>query len=216
MKLYGHIVSPYVARVAFAARLKGLSLTPEPAPGGGIKSAEFLKLNPIGKMPAMEVDGHCIAESMVLLDYLEDAYPNPPLLPADALGRARARLLGRIVDLYVTASSRAFFVNMNPEKRNSEELEAGKAAYLKSLAQLEHFMGDGPYAVGNTLGYADIAILPCLQMMNLVAEPCGLTNAFNGLPKLTRWWAQMQSDPVAAGMVKEYATAFTGFMQSRR
>ena len=36
MKLYGHIVSPYVARVAFAARLKGLSLTPEPAPGGGI------------------------------------------------------------------------------------------------------------------------------------------------------------------------------------
>ena len=55
MKLYGSLVSPYVARVAFAARLKGLTLIPE-LPPGGIKSAEFLHLNPIGKMPAMEVD----------------------------------------------------------------------------------------------------------------------------------------------------------------
>lgn len=57
MKLYGSIASPYVARVVMFAKLKGLDLPPTDAPGGGIKSPEYLKLNPMGKMPALEVDG---------------------------------------------------------------------------------------------------------------------------------------------------------------
>ncbi len=215
MKLYGSIVSPYVARVAFAARMKGLALVPE-MPPGGIKSAEFLHLNPIGKMPAMDIDGRGLAESMVLLDYLEDAYPNPALLPPSAFERAQSRLLGRIVDLYVTPQGRAYFTNMNPATRKADEVAAGTEAYRKSLAQLEHFMGRGPYAVGDKLGYADIAMLPCLQMMALVAGACGVVDPYDGLPRLADWWRKMQTDPVTAAFVDEYHNAFMSFMASRR
>ena len=56
MKLYGAIASPYVARVVMYAKIKGVDLPLMEAPGG-IKSPEYLKLNPIGKMPTLDLDG---------------------------------------------------------------------------------------------------------------------------------------------------------------
>jgi glutathione S-transferase len=216
MKLYGMLVSPYVARVVLAARAKGLALEPQPAPGGGIKSPEFLAINPMGKMPAFEDQGRCLAESMVILDYLEEAYPQQPLLPADPLDRAQARLLGRIVDLYVAAQLGAFFRNMNPAQRNEAEVEAGKKALAKALADLEHFMGAGPYALGDRLGYADCAILPNLLMAGGIVSGFGVTNLYEGLPKLGRWFQQMQVDALTAPFIKEYTAAMQAFLASRR
>ena len=79
MKLYGSIISPYVARVVYAARMKGLDLEAE-MPANGIKSPEYLQINPLGKMPTLDIGNQAIAESMVILDYLDDAYPQKPLL----------------------------------------------------------------------------------------------------------------------------------------
>ncbi|NDD75084.1 MAG: glutathione S-transferase family protein [Gammaproteobacteria bacterium] len=215
MKLYGMVVSPYVARVTLAATLKGLTLPATPPPGGGLKSAEYLALNPLGKIPALEVDGRVIPESMVILDYLEDAHPQPALLPTAALDRAQARLLGRIVDLYVMNSGGAFFRNMNPATRNEQEVESGKAAFLKSLAHLEHFMGAGPYAVGDRLGYGDVAILPCLLMMQNIVAAFGITDMYAGHSRLTRWWQQMQVDPAISAFIADYRVAVTNFLNRR-
>ena len=64
MKLYGGLASHYVARVVLFARLKGLALEPQ-IPAGGFKSPEYLARNPMGKMPALEVDGTLIPESTI-------------------------------------------------------------------------------------------------------------------------------------------------------
>ncbi len=216
MKLYGMLVSPYVARVVLAGRAKGITISPTAPPGGGIKSPEFLALNPMGKMPALESGGRCIPESMVILDYLEDAYPQHPLLPADPMDRAQARLLGRIVDLYVMNHLGTFFRNMNPAARNAAEVETATQALLKALTDLEHFMGEGPYAQGSALGYADVAMLPCLQMAGTVASAFGVADLYAGRPKLTRWWQQMQADPVAGPFATEYTAAVNAFLASRR
>jgi len=215
MKLYGSVVSPYVARVAYAAQLKGIEL-PAEMPPGGIKTPEFLRLNPLGKMPTLEVDGRGLAESMVILDYLEDAFPTPALLPAAPFDRAQARLLGRFVDLYVVTHGRTFFSNMNPATRKADEVAAAADAYRKSLGQLEHLMGPGPYALGDQLGYADVALLPCLQMMAIAAAACGVNDPYEGLPRLTGWWQHMQTDAVAATFFTQYHAAFSKFLASRR
>jgi glutathione S-transferase len=216
MKLYGHFVSPYVARVSFAAELKGISLEPQPLPGGNLKSPEFLALNPIGKMPALSIGDQCLAESMIIMDYLEDAYPTPALLPTEALPRAQSRLLGRIVDLYVMAATRPLFAALDPNQRNEAELTAGKESYLKALAQLEHFMGSGPCAVGSDLGYADCAMLPCLQLMNIIAARVDITDPYAGLPKLSTWWHHMHEQPKARDFIGRYEAAVAQFFQSRR
>lgn len=206
MKLYGSIISPYVARVVYAARMKGLDLEAE-MPANGIKSPEFLQLNPLGKMPALDIGNEAIAESMVIMDYLEDAYPETPLLPTDAAGRARARLLGRIVDLYVMPQGNSFFGNLNPEKRNAEAVQAATAAYRKSLAQLEHFMAPS--------AYADCALLPCLQMMLIVTDICGVEETFKDYPKIAHWWSSMQANPTTQRWIADYDAGFRGFLRSR-
>lgn len=215
MKLYGFLVSPYVARVVFAAELKGIALSPEPPPGGSLKSTEFLALNPIGKMPTLSVGNACLAESMVIMDYLEDACPTPALLPDDALLRARARLLARIVDLYVMSATRPLFAGLDPAKRNEQEVNAGKETYLKALTQLEHFMGSGPGAVDTGIGYADCAMLPCLQLMGIIAARHGMAEPYASRPKLAAWWAHMQTNALTRPFIARYESAINAFFQNR-
>lgn len=216
MKLYGSLVSPYVARIVLAARAKGLDLAPEAPPGGGIKSPEYLALNPMGKMPVLEDGGRNLAESGVILEYLEEAYPQKPLMPKAPLDRAQVRLLARIIDLYVSSQSGPFFRNMNPATRNEAEVDAGKKALAKSLADLEHFTSTGPYAAGATLTIADCTMLPSMLMTSGIVAGFGVTNLFEGLPKLSAWWQTMQSDPLTGPFCKEYLAAMQAFLASRR
>ena len=123
MKLYGSIGSPYVARVVMCARAKGLDLEPE-MPEGGLKSAQYLSMNPLGKMPVLDVDGVGISESEVICEYLEDAFPERTLRPANPLDRARARLISRTFDLYVMSQTSALFRQLNPAARNQADVDA--------------------------------------------------------------------------------------------
>jgi glutathione S-transferase len=216
MKLYGFLVSPYVARVVLAARAKGITLAAEPPPGGNLKSPEYLALNPMGKIPTLVVDGRALPESMVILDYLEDAHPDRPLLPGNALDRAQVRLLARIVDLYVVPTLGTFFGNMNPATRNADAVEGAKKSLNKALDDLEHFMGTGPYAFGGSLGYADAAILPVLLMVRTIVAGFGVTDLIGGRPKLAKWMSQMQADAVAGPFIAEYDAATQAFLASRR
>ena len=117
MELYGALASPYVARVILFARLKGIDLPPAEVPGGWSGSPEYKALSPIGKIPALNVDGQCIPESETICEYLEDTYPDTPGLPADAFGRAQSRTISRIVDLYMSPISSELARQVNPEKR---------------------------------------------------------------------------------------------------
>lgn len=216
MKLYGSPVSPYVARVVLAARAKGMDLALESPPGGGIKSAEFLALNPMGKMPALDTGNGCLAESTVILEYLEETHPQKPLMPQDPMDRARVRLLSRIIDLYVATQTGPFFRNMNPATRNETEVEGAKKALAKAMADLEHFMAAGPYAVGKSLTLADCTMLPSLLMNQNIVAGFGVADLFEGLPKLSAWWRQMQVDPLTGPFCKEYLAAMQAFLASRR
>ena len=216
MKLYGSLVSPYVARVVLAARAKGLDLAPEAPPGGGIKSPEYLAINPMGKMPALEDGGQCIAESAVILEYLDEAYPQTPLMPKAPIDRARVRLLGRIVDLYIAAQTGPFFRNMNPATRNEAEVEGAKKALAKAMADLEHFAGPGPYLAGQSLTLADCTVLPSMLMNSGIVAGFGVKDLFEGLPKLSAWWQFMQSDALTGPFCKEYLAAMAAFLASRR
>ena len=100
MILYGGLLSPFVMRVVLAARAKGLSL-PVHEPEGGLKSAGFLKLNPIGKMPTLVDGDFALPESEIIVQYLDEMHPRPSILPDDPRDRARSRLISRLVDVYV-------------------------------------------------------------------------------------------------------------------
>ena len=79
MRLYSSKLSPWGQRVWMQIRLKDLPIERLGAPGGSLKSPEFLAINPLGKVPAL-VDGELLVpESDVICEYLEDKFPTPSL-----------------------------------------------------------------------------------------------------------------------------------------
>lgn len=96
MKLYNYFRSSTSFRVRIALNLKGLDYEylPVHLRKGEQRDDGFLALNPQGLVPALELEsGEVIAQSLAILDYLDEVYPEPPLLPADPLGRARVRAI---------------------------------------------------------------------------------------------------------------------------
>jgi glutathione S-transferase len=216
MKLYGALASLYVARVVLAAKAKGVDLVPE-MPPGGMKSPEHLAMNPLGKIPALDDGGKCVVESEVIVEYLDETLPGRKLLPGDAYARSQARVLSRMLDLYLNTQTGPFFRNMNPATRNQAEVDAAKEAFRKGLGALEHFMSaDGPYATGKDITVADCAMFPAFLMYDFILPAFGFASSTEGFPKLTAWKARMEADAIGAPFAKAYREAFQAFVSARR
>jgi len=215
MKLYGYIGSPYVVRPVLLARWKGCALELAAPPGGNLRSAEYLQVNPIGKMPALEDAGRHLVESTVICEYLDETQPGRKLLGDTPMERAQARLLARIMDTYVVPNFGALFRNLKPATRNDAEVQAAIDGLRKALGHLEHFMGPGPWAIGEAPGYADVILAPEFYLAAVLLPMFGIDDPCDGQPKLTRWWQTLQADPVAAEVRREFEGNFRAFLASR-
>ncbi len=101
LRLYSYWRSSASYRVRIGLALKGLRaeyVAVNLAAGGGEQNQPaYRAVNPQGRVPSLEMDGRVLTQSLAILEYLEEVYPEPPLLPRDAFGRARVRALAGIV-----------------------------------------------------------------------------------------------------------------------
>lgn len=217
MKLYGALASPYVTRVVMLARIKGIDLPLENVPGGGSpRSPEYLAFNPIGKIPSLDVDGKCIAESEVICEYLEEVAGGKPALPSDPMERATSRLVSRIVDLYLAPHTSGFFMQMNPAKRDQEQLQTLAEALQKGFGYLEHFMGPGPFCVAGSPTLGDCSAAPYVMLIKKIvfANFDVLDDPTEGTGRLASWWQAIQGDEACRSSVQDYGEAVDGFMKA--
>ncbi len=92
MKLYGTPISPFVRKVRVALALKGLEYESE-GTFPGTRTPEYLAISPLGKIPAFEDGDVVICDSNVIVEYLEEQYPEIPVRPSNVADRARSRWL---------------------------------------------------------------------------------------------------------------------------
>ena len=99
MILHGYWRSGTSYRTRIALNLKGLSYEQLPVDlrAGDQRSEVFLALNPQGLVPALEADGQILTQSPAILEWLEERFPDPPLLPGDAAGRAQVRAMAAVI-----------------------------------------------------------------------------------------------------------------------
>ena len=156
MKLYSSDLSPFAARARVAIYGKNLPVEIVLPPEAGTKSAEYLAINPMGKLPALVLDdGTVIPESDTIVEYLADAFPGAGLRPMKADDIARGRLIARVCELYVMSNGDVLFGQIAPANRDEAVLDAGLAKLEGGLQHLNLFMTEDEYAVGSSLTTAD-------------------------------------------------------------
>ena len=210
VKLYDHPLSPYSQKVKIALREKGVAFTAQ-LPGGlgaGGASGEFLAANPRAEVPAL-VDGDVsVFDSTVILEYLEDAYPQPPMLPAMPAERARVRMLEEVMDTHYEAinwglSELRWFGRAHGDQAAMLE-EAAARQTRGFFAWLEKQLGAREWFNGQAFGWGDLSVVPYLN------GSLGHGHKPAEGSKLSAWLARANARPSVAETREEAAAATRG------
>ncbi|MBC6982830.1 glutathione S-transferase family protein [Caulobacter sp. 17J80-11] len=211
MKLYSANLSPFAARVRLAVYAKGLSLEIAMPPGGP-KSAEYLAMNPIGKIPTLVLDdGRCLPESDTIVEYLEDLGSGAPLLPADPAERARVRLLARVGESYVMGPLQRLFGQTNPATRDAAVAAREMKALDEGLAHLNVFLA-GAGGFSGKITFADCQLVPTLFFVRAMTPALGDADMLERHEAVAGYFAQVAQDPSALKVLDELRVALETFM----
>jgi glutathione S-transferase len=163
LKLCGFAASNYHNKVKFALLEKGVPFEEEIAWVGETDPAA----SPLGKVPYLKTENGVMCESAVMLEYIEQRYPQNPLLPADPFAASKVRELALFLDLHLELVARnlypeAFFggkVSDSVKEKVGAQLEKNAAAFAK----LVKF---APFVAGDTLSLADCAAVTHLPLVS--------------------------------------------------
>ena len=213
IRLYNLPISNFGAKVAIALRLKGLAHETVPPPGG-YGSAAYKAVVPTGTIPAI-VDGDLVlSESETIVEYLEEAYPTPPLLPAGARQRARVRQLARFHDTRAEPVLRALFPHMAPATRDAAVVQRQLALWTARLAELDALVRPAPWLSGAAVGMADLGYAPTFLMGRLMLEHLGQPFALP--PALAEWAAMASRHPALAPVLEAQEVASRDWLAGKR
>lgn len=173
MKLYGFFRSSAAFRVRIALNLKGLAYDTIPIHlrRGEQGKPEFRGVNPQGLVPALEIGGNTLIQSLAIIEYLDETQPEPPLLPADAADRARVRALADIVACDIHPINNLRVLRYLARTYGREESDIGRwynhwidGGFQAIEALLAADPRTGAFCHGERPGLADIALVP--QVVN--------------------------------------------------
>jgi glutathione S-transferase len=212
MKLYNLGLSNFASKSRIAIYEKGVNVEFVDPPGG-LGSADYKKINPLGKVPALVLDnGQLIAESELINEYLEDKYPAKPLLPKDAEGRAQVRAFTRFHDLYLEPPMRAVFPKLFGQQLDDKFIQEKITEVNNRLDQLEGKIGN-QWAAGSTFTLADCALAPTMFFMTTFLPQFESKPPTEGRPKITAWWNRVQEQPSVKKALDEQRAALAAMMK---
>ncbi|MFT6509080.1 MAG: glutathione S-transferase [Parvibaculaceae bacterium] len=212
--MYDSQLSPFSARCRMVIYAKGLDIEIKEMPGA-ITPEEFVRLTPMHKVPTLTVGEAVIPESQVICDYLERMHPEPALTSSDDLVQAQIELLCRICDLYVMTPLGQLFGQVNPQSRDDARVEALVADLKKGLSWLDHYLGDGAYAIGDKLTLADCTIMPILFFVQQLGPMLGHDDLLADSAKVSNYFKVIQADEHAQRVMGEMATALQKWQKSQ-
>ena len=168
MKLYNYFRSSASFRVRIALQLKGLSYeyVPVHIARGDHKLPAYAGISADQLVPALETDGHVLSQSMAIIEYLDETHPQPPLLPADPLGRARVRALAQSIacEIHPLNNLRVLKYLVRDLKVDEEAKNTWYRHWVREgLEAFERQLAQGPlstYCHGNTPTLADCCLVP--------------------------------------------------------
>ncbi|HKI74631.1 MAG TPA: glutathione S-transferase family protein [Pseudomonadales bacterium] len=203
MKLYDYPGAPNPRRVKIFAAEKGieLELVNCNMSKGEHKTPEFLKKNPSGKIPVLELDdGRCIPESVAICRYLETIHPEPNLFGRDAFELAYIEARNRMIEFELWNPIGTSWVNgpmvgrMGRFKQIPEAREASDKNVRRYYQRLDNEFADSQYVAGDRFTVADISLLTAIDFATALVE----LKPDDSLTNLRRWHGEVSARPGVA------------------
>lgn len=211
MKLYGYWRSSAAYRVRIGLNLKGLAWENVPVhlmrDGGEQYKSAYLAVNPQARVPALTDGAVTLGQSLAILEYLEETRPHPPLLPGDAILRARARQIALAIacDIHPLNNLRVLKYLETQLGVSQEARDAWYRHWIRDgLTAVETMVSpDGPYCLGAQVTLADVCLIPQLfnaHRFKANVEDCprllAIEQACLALPAFERARPENQPDAV--------------------
>jgi maleylacetoacetate isomerase len=168
VKLYTYFRSSAAYRVRIALNLKGLPYEMVPIhltkDGGYQRKPEFRGVNPQMRVPALQLSsGEVLTQSLAIIEYLDDIEPEPPLLPVDALARAKVRAIAQMVacDIHPLNNLVVLQYLKRMLKHDQPTIDTWYHHWVsEGFAAIEAMIAPSPYACGAHVTLADICLVP--------------------------------------------------------
>ncbi|MBL6750308.1 MAG: glutathione S-transferase family protein [Nevskia sp.] len=206
MILFEHPLSPYAQKVKIALREKGLPFElrlPDGLGSGSGYQADFTGSSPRAEVPALIDGGVRVFDSTIILEYLEDKWPEPALLPDDPAGRARARMIEDAMDTHYEAINWGLIELQFMGRAKGALAEQLAATAARQAAAWHRWLGgqlgDAPWFGGERFGWADLSVIPYLNG----SVSFGIPPAPGS--KLAQWLARANARPAVAQTAREAA-----------
>jgi glutathione S-transferase len=198
LKLCGFRISNYHNKVRLALLEKGVPFEEDPTCLPSQKD-EWVGRSPMGKVPILEANGTTISESEVICEYLEDAFPQKPLLPKDPVARARVRELITHLELHMELVARrlygAVFFGGKASDETREQVQKDLAKGVRTLQRLAKF---DPYIAGPELTLADCAAFVHLPLISLSTKLAYGADALEGMTAVKPYLKMLGERPAFA------------------
>ena len=195
LRLCGFHISNYHNKVRLALLEKGIAFEEDPNCRPSQKD-EWLARSPIGKVPIVETDTGSLAESQVICDYLEDAYPQVPLYPKDPMAKAKVRELITVVELHLELVARRLyggvFFGGTVSDETKKEVERDLAKGVRALSKLAKF---DPYIAGKEFTLADCAAFVSLPLVTMSTKLAFGKDALESIPQVKPWLKMLGERP---------------------
>ncbi|HSC43403.1 MAG: glutathione S-transferase family protein [Betaproteobacteria bacterium] len=193
IKLYDFKSSPNCQRVKIVLAEKNLpyDIAPIDLRAHEQKTPEYLKLNPYGKVPVLTDDATVLYESLIINEYLDEKYPNPPLMPKDPAKRAKARILIDYGMGHFDAPYQRLRMELmkDAKEQNQQVIATAKAELKKLLQRLEDEIGEQQFLLGD-FSLVDADLLPRftrLEGFGVLPDP--------SLPRLQKYLERVKARP---------------------
>jgi glutathione S-transferase len=151
------------------------------------KPANFREISPYGKVPVLKHGDRCVWESAIINEYLEESFPDPPLLPKEPTQRAQARIWINFADTRLYATTHQLLLSQDPLKQAEGVKELTECLQFIEEEGLQKLSMDGSYWLGAEISLVDLTYYPWFEQVVVLEHFRGFQFP-TGLDRLKKWW----------------------------
>lgn len=214
LALHGYPVSNYFNAARAALIEKGADFTVVPTRAS--QDEAFLASSAMGKIPYLRTAEGCIAETIAILEYVEETVAGPPLYPAGAFDRARARQVINVVQVYVEAPLRSLFPGVFMGGANPPEtIATARTTLERGLRALSHLVSPAPFLLGARLTHADLFAFYTFDVGDRVSRFTWGRSLIDEVDGLRPWFDVMAARASTRTVLADFYPAFAAYLHDK-